>query len=284
MLCSMNFVSAASESQSERKEWGREGKATNYWHWRCPFSLSFPTFSQRPVGGEDSAPTSEQCRWRQVEWLWPCLVSFLERWQSSPGTHSKSVKFLASACRRGGGAPDGIRHHLLQGHLGLFLGYQIQGHDQELIFPLLLKDNLEPLRPGPTPVAPECLEDSTMLANGWGSPVCLSCTSAWTESTRYSSHCTWRCQSDHRQGPGSAVWGALRERAHPGPPAGRGAGTPCRVPRCDRPGCSCRRPGHTWAWRHSVWFEAHLCAGSFSGGEKSRGNCESHFSGRDQGS
>lgn len=33
--------------------------------------------------------------------------------------------------------------------------YQIQGHDQELIFPLLPKDNLEPLRPGPTPVAPE---------------------------------------------------------------------------------------------------------------------------------
>lgn len=33
-------------------------------------------------------------------------------------------------------------HVLLEGYLGMFPSYQIQGHDAELIFPLLLEDTV----------------------------------------------------------------------------------------------------------------------------------------------
>lgn len=56
----------------------------------------------------------------------------------------------------------------------MFPGYQVQGHDQELVFPLFLKDNLESSVAGTDPPeAPECLGYSTMLANGWGWLTCF---------------------------------------------------------------------------------------------------------------
>lgn len=42
-------------------------------------------------------------------------------------------------------------HVLLEGHLGMFPGYQIQGHDAELILPLLLKDTVGPTGVGTGP-------------------------------------------------------------------------------------------------------------------------------------
>lgn len=42
-------------------------------------------------------------------------------------------------------------HVLLEGYLGMFPSYQIQGHDTELIFPLLLKDTVEPTVAGTGP-------------------------------------------------------------------------------------------------------------------------------------
>lgn len=56
----------------------------------------------------------------------------------------------------------------------MFSGYQVQGHHQELIFPLLLKDNLESSVAGTDPpAATECLGYSTMLANGWDWLTCF---------------------------------------------------------------------------------------------------------------
>lgn len=40
---------------------------------------------------------------------------------------------------------------LLEGHLGMSPGYQIPGHDPELIFPLLLKDTVQPTVAGTEP-------------------------------------------------------------------------------------------------------------------------------------
>lgn len=53
-------------------------------------------------------------------------------------------------------------------------GYQVQGRDPELIFPLLLKDTLQPTVAGTDPpVASERFAYSTMLANGQGRLTCL---------------------------------------------------------------------------------------------------------------
>lgn len=53
-------------------------------------------------------------------------------------------------------------------------GYQIHSHDPELIFPLLLKDTLQPTVAGTDPpVASEHFEYSTMLANGRDWLTCL---------------------------------------------------------------------------------------------------------------
>lgn len=54
----------------------------------------------------------------------------------------------------------------------MFPSYQIQGHDAELIFPLLLKDTVEPTVAGTALQRHQCIERSTMLANSRG---CLTC-------------------------------------------------------------------------------------------------------------